>query len=47
MSHLNSLRAKLRASKEASGPLLDHTQVHYGSNLSNGNNHDNRNLPIS
>jgi hypothetical protein len=43
---LNSLLAKLRASKEGSGTLLDHTQVLYGSNLSNGNNHDNRNLPI-
>ena len=43
---LNSLLAKLRASKEGSGTLLDHTQVLYGSNLSNGNNHDNKNLPI-
>lgn len=43
---LNSLLAKLRASKEGGGTLLDHTQVLYGSNLSNGNNHDNKNLPI-
>jgi hypothetical protein len=43
---LNKLLAKLRASKEGGGTLLDHTQVLYGSNLSNGNNHDNRNLPI-
>ena len=43
---LNKLLAKLRASKEGGGTLLDHTQVLYGSNLSNGNNHDNKNLPI-
>ena len=43
---LNKLLAKLRASKEGGSTLLDHTQVLYGSNLSNGNNHDNKNLPI-
>jgi hypothetical protein len=43
---LNKLLAKLRTSKEGGGTLLDHTQVLYGSNLSNGNNHDNKNLPI-
>lgn len=43
---LNRLLAKLCASQEGGGTLLDHTQVLYGSNLSNGNNHDNRNLPI-
>jgi hypothetical protein len=43
---LNNLLSKLRASKEGGGTLLDHTQVFYGSNLSNGNNHDNKNLPI-
>ena len=43
---LNRLLGKLRASKEDGGTLLDRTQVLYGSNLSNGNNHDNRNLPI-
>ena len=43
---LNNLLSKLRASKEGGGTLLDHTQVLYGSNLSNGNNHDNKNLPI-
>jgi hypothetical protein len=43
---LNNLLSKLRASKEGGGTLLEHTQVFYGSNLSNGNNHDNKNLPI-
>jgi hypothetical protein len=43
---LNRLLGKLHASKEDGGTLLDRTQVLYGSNLSNGNNHDNRNLPI-
>lgn len=43
---LNKLIANLHASKEGSGTLLDRTQVLYGSNLSNGNNHDNKNLPI-
>ena len=43
---LNRLLGKLHASKEDGGTLLDRTQVLYGSNLGNGNNHDNRNLPI-
>jgi hypothetical protein len=43
---LNKLLNKLQSSKEGSGTLLDQTQVLYGSNLSNGNNHDNKNLPI-
>ena len=40
------LLKKLQASKEADATLLDRTQVLYGSNLGNGNNHDTRNLPI-
>ena len=32
--------------KEDDATLLDRTQVLYGSNLGNGNNHDTRNLPI-
>lgn len=43
---LNALLTKLRASKEGADSLLDRTQVLYGSNLGNGNNHDNKNLPI-
>jgi hypothetical protein len=43
---LNKLLGKLQASKEGGESLLDRTQVLYGSNLSNGNNHDNRNLPV-
>jgi hypothetical protein len=43
---LKSLLTKLQASKEDSSTLLDRTQVLYGSNLGNGNNHDTKNLPI-
>jgi hypothetical protein len=43
---LARLFSKLRASKESGETLLDRTQVLYGSNLSNGNNHDTKNLPI-
>lgn len=43
---LNALLTKLRASQEGGVSLLDHTQVLYGSNLGNGNNHDTKNLPI-
>jgi len=43
---LNGLLAKLQASQEGGSTLLDRTQVLYGSNLGNGNNHDNKNLPI-
>jgi len=43
---LHGLLAKLQASKEGGTTLLDRTQVLYGSNLGNGNNHDNKNLPI-
>jgi hypothetical protein len=38
--------AKLGTSREEGGTLLDSTQVLYGSNLGNANNHDTRNLPI-
>jgi hypothetical protein len=43
---LNALLTKLRATQEDGVTLLDRTQVLYGSNLGNGNNHDTRNLPI-
>jgi hypothetical protein len=43
---LNALLTKLQSSKEGDTTLLDCTQVLYGSNLGNGNNHDNKNLPI-
>jgi hypothetical protein len=43
---LNSLLGKLRTNQEAGVMLLDRTQVLYGSNLGNGNNHDTKNLPI-
>ena len=36
----------LQASAEGDANLLDRTQVLYGSNLGNGNNHDNKNLPV-
>jgi hypothetical protein len=43
---LNNLLTKLQTSKEGGSTLLDRTQVLYGSNLGNGNNHDTKNLPI-
>lgn len=43
---LNSLLTKLHSSQEGGKTLLDQTQVLYGSNLGNGNNHDTKNLPI-
>lgn len=43
---LAALLGKLRDSKEEGGTLLDRTQVLYGSNLGNANNHDTTNMPI-
>ena len=43
---LAALLAKLRSATEGDATLLNRTQVLYGSNLGNGNNHDNKNLPI-
>lgn len=43
---LAALLAKLQGAKEGDATLLDRTQVLYGSNLGNGNNHDTRNLPM-
>ena len=43
---LNGLLTKLQSSKEGEKSLLDRTQVLYGSNLGNGNNHDTKNLPV-
>ncbi|NBV21978.1 MAG: DUF1552 domain-containing protein [Proteobacteria bacterium] len=43
---LAALLAKLKSSKEGDATLLDRTQVLYGSNLGNGNNHDTKNLPV-
>jgi len=43
---LNSLLTRLQSSREGDSTLLDRTQVLYGSNLGNGNNHDTKNLPI-
>ncbi len=44
--HLAALLAKLKSINEGDATLLDRTQVLYGSNLGNGNNHDTKNLPI-
>jgi hypothetical protein len=43
---LNALLTRLRSTEEGGSTLLDRTQVLYGSNLGNGNNHDTKNLPI-
>ncbi len=37
---------RLQSSHEGDATLLDRTQILYGSNLGNGNNHDNHNLPV-
>jgi len=46
LAQLATLLAKLKASTEGDATLLDRTQVLYGSNLGNGNNHDTHNLPV-
>lgn len=49
LAQLRSLAAflgRLHAVQEDESSLLDRTMVLYGSNLGNGNNHDNKNLPI-
>jgi hypothetical protein len=38
--------AKLKATPEGDGTLLDHSQIVYGSGLSDGNKHQHNNLPI-
>ena len=43
---LAALLTKLKAAKEGEATLLDRTQILYGSNLGNGNNHDTHNLPM-
>ena len=43
---LAGLFKRLHGTIDGDTNLLDRTQVLYGSNLGNGNNHDNRNLPI-
>ena len=46
LQQLATLLTKLNSSREDGDTLLDRTQVLYGSNLGNGNNHDNHNLPV-
>jgi hypothetical protein len=43
---LSRLLSELRATRDASGSLLDQTMLVYGSNLSNANAHDTSNLPL-
>jgi len=43
---LAKLVGRLAAAREDGDTLLDRTVVFYGSNLGNGNNHDNHNLPV-
>jgi hypothetical protein len=38
--------AKLKATKEGDGTLLDHSMIVYGSGLSDGNRHQHENLPV-
>lgn len=46
MEHHAAFLAALQGVREGGSTLLDRTAVLFGSNLGNGNNHDNRNLPI-
>jgi hypothetical protein len=43
---LNALLTKLAATKEGSATLLDRTTIIITSNLGNGSNHSNKNLPV-
>jgi hypothetical protein len=38
--------AKLKATKDGDGTLLDHSMIVYGSGLSDGNRHEHENLPV-
>lgn len=40
------LLEKLKATREGSGTLLDHSMIAYGSGIHDGNAHDNQDLPI-
>ena len=46
MRAIGGLLAKLAATEEPGGSLLDQTMVLFGSNLGNGNNHDTKNMPM-
>jgi hypothetical protein len=46
VSQLAYLLEKMKSIQEGSGSLLDHSMVVYGSGLSDGNAHNNENLPI-
>jgi hypothetical protein len=46
MQALADFLAKLKATPEDSGSLLDKTMVFFGSNLGNASSHDNRNMPV-
>jgi hypothetical protein len=46
MKNLGRFLGKLAAVNEGGSSLLDETAVLFGSNMSNGNNHSNVNLPI-
>jgi len=49
LQHMAAFRdflKRMRETSEESGSLLDHTSILLGSNLGNGNNHDNKNMPI-
>ena len=46
LQSLNAFLTKLKSTGEPGSPLLDHTQVLFGSNLGNASSHDTRNLPV-
>lgn len=46
VAHLAYLLERLKSVPEGTGSLLDHSMIVYGSGLSDGNRHNNENLPV-
>jgi hypothetical protein len=46
VQQLAYLLERLRSIREGDGTLLDHSMIVYGSGLSDGNRHNNENLPV-
>jgi len=45
MTKLSEFVAKLQATKDGDGTLLDHSMLYWGSGMSNGNQHDRKSPP--
>jgi hypothetical protein len=46
MNVLRDFLAKLKATREQDGTLLDHAMIFFGSNLGNASSHSTKNLPV-